>query len=129
MPLLFSYGTLQQDDVQCATFGRLLHGHGDELPGYEPSLVEIADPRHAAAVGRTHHANVIFNGFAASRVPGVSKTCVRVGEVSREVARAAREHDADLIVIGRGGAPEMWGRLGSHAYAIVRRAPCPVLCI
>jgi len=66
---------------------------------------------------------------AASRVPGVSKTCVRVGEVSREVARAAREHKADLIVIGRGGAPEMWGRLGSHAYAIVRRAPCPVLCI
>ena len=63
---------------------------------------------------------------AASRVPGVSKTCVRVGEVSREVARAAREHKADLIVICRGGAPEMWGRLGSHAYAIVRRAPCPV---
>jgi nucleotide-binding universal stress UspA family protein len=66
---------------------------------------------------------------AATRVPGVSKTCVRVGEVSREVARAAREHNADLIVIGRGGTPEMWGRLGSHAYAIVRRAPCPVLCI
>jgi nucleotide-binding universal stress UspA family protein len=66
---------------------------------------------------------------AASGVPGVSKTCVRVGEVSREVARAAREHNADLIVIGRGGTPEMWGRLGSHAYAIVRRAPCPVLCI
>jgi nucleotide-binding universal stress UspA family protein len=65
---------------------------------------------------------------AADRVPGVAKVCVSVGEVSRAVARAAREHKADLIVIGRGGTPEMWGRLGSHAYAIVRRAPCPVLC-
>ena len=26
MPLVFSYGTLQQEDVQLATFGRLLHG-------------------------------------------------------------------------------------------------------
>lgn len=66
---------------------------------------------------------------AANRVSGVAKICVSVGEVSREVARAAREHKSDLIVIGRGGTPEMWGRLGSHAYAIVRRAPCPVLCI
>jgi nucleotide-binding universal stress UspA family protein len=45
------------------------------------------------------------------------------------VAAAARDRHVDLIVIGRGGAPELSGRLGSHAYAIVRRAPCPVLCV
>jgi hypothetical protein len=28
MPLLFSYGTLQQDDVQLSTFGRLLKRGG-----------------------------------------------------------------------------------------------------
>ena len=72
MPLLFSYGTLQQQDVQRATFGRLLLGHSDELPGYEPRLVEIEDPGQAAAVGRRHHANVIFNGRADSRVPGTA---------------------------------------------------------
>ena len=44
MPLLFSYGTLQQPNVQRSTFGRLLRGHADELPGFEPSLVEIEDP-------------------------------------------------------------------------------------
>jgi nucleotide-binding universal stress UspA family protein len=54
---------------------------------------------------------------------------ILVGEVSRRVASAARERNADLVVIGKGGAPELPGRLGSHAYAIVRRAPCPVLCI
>jgi nucleotide-binding universal stress UspA family protein len=52
-----------------------------------------------------------------------------VGEVSRQVARLARAKNADLVVIGRGGAPELPGRLGSHGYAIVRRAPCPVLCV
>jgi nucleotide-binding universal stress UspA family protein len=61
---------------------------------------------------------------------GVSaEVCVSVGEPSREVARAARASNADLIVIGKGGAPEFPGRLGSHGYAIVRRSPCPVLCV
>ena len=44
MPQLFSYGTLQQEDVQLSTFGRLLQGRRDELPGFEPSLVRIEDP-------------------------------------------------------------------------------------
>jgi hypothetical protein len=70
MPRLFSYGTLQQEDVQLATFGRRLHGHPDELPGFEPSLVRIEDPAQAAAAGRTHHANVICNGRPDSRVSG-----------------------------------------------------------
>ena len=33
MPLLFSDGTLQQENVQRATFGRLLGGQRDELTG------------------------------------------------------------------------------------------------
>ena len=33
VPLIFSYGTLQQDDVQLATFGRLLHGQGTSSSG------------------------------------------------------------------------------------------------
>ena len=32
--LLFSYGTLQDKDVQMANFGRELTGHEDALPGY-----------------------------------------------------------------------------------------------
>jgi nucleotide-binding universal stress UspA family protein len=59
----------------------------------------------------------------------VANVRVSVGDVARQVARTAREQEADLVVIGRGGAPELLGGLGSHAYAIVRRAPCPVLCV
>jgi hypothetical protein len=70
MPLLFSYGTLQQEDVQLATFGRRLGGQADALVGFEPSSVRIEDPRVAATLGKTHHANVKFNGRDESRVPG-----------------------------------------------------------
>jgi hypothetical protein len=70
VPLLFSYGTLQQESVQLATFARLLDGQRDELPGYEPSLVTIEDPQVVVALGRTHHQNVTFNGSGESRVRG-----------------------------------------------------------
>jgi hypothetical protein len=71
MPLLFSYGTLQDEGVQLATFRRRLTGQQDELPGFEPSLARIEDPHEAATTGRTHNANVIRNGRGDSRVPGM----------------------------------------------------------
>ncbi len=70
MPLLFAYGTLQHERVQLSTFGRLLGGLQDELPGFEPSWVRNEDPEDASASGETHHANVTFNGRNESRVRG-----------------------------------------------------------
>jgi Gamma-glutamyl cyclotransferase, AIG2-like len=58
MPLLFSYGSLQQEEAQISTFGRKLDGEKDLLVGYEPSLVKIADPAVAERLKRTHHDNV-----------------------------------------------------------------------
>lgn len=72
MPLLFSYGTLQQERVQLETFGRLLRGRRDELPGFEPGLVPIEDPVVAAAMGREHHANAVHTGRGESRVAGTA---------------------------------------------------------
>ena len=71
MPLIFSYGTLQETPVQLATFGRRLDGQTDELRQYAQSLVKIEDPTVVAAIGKTHHANVTFNGNEDSRVPGM----------------------------------------------------------
>ena len=62
MPLLFSYGTLQEENIQLSTFGRRLIGQRDELPRYEPSSVEI---------GTMRYANVTFNENEESRVPGM----------------------------------------------------------
>src|SRR4249919_1330685 len=70
MPLLFSYGTLQEENVQLSTFGRRLQGQRDELPGFEQSLVPIKDSQVVATSGKTHHANVTFNGRSDSRVSG-----------------------------------------------------------
>jgi gamma-glutamyl AIG2-like cyclotransferase len=70
MPLLFSYGTLQDDDIQLSTFGRRLQGRSDELVGVEPSSVPINDPEVVAASGKTHYANVVFDGGTEGRVKG-----------------------------------------------------------
>ena len=70
MPLLFSYGTLQQEAVQMATFGRLLQGEPDELVAYEQALLKIEDPEFVATSGKTFHAIVKFNGRNDSRVSG-----------------------------------------------------------
>jgi gamma-glutamylcyclotransferase (GGCT)/AIG2-like uncharacterized protein YtfP len=71
MPLLFSYGTLQHEDVQQKTFGRRLVGEKDLLLGYEPSLVKIPDPAVAKRLGRTHHDNVTATGDDWSTVQGM----------------------------------------------------------
>src|SRR5687767_8166682 len=82
MHLLFSYGTLQQEDVQLATFGRRLTGQRDELLGCVPGLVKIEDPQVAAATGKTHHANLTFTGNAANRVGGMAVE-ITDGELAR----------------------------------------------
>ena len=70
MPLLFSYGTLQQENVQLSTFGRLLQGKEDELVGFEQTVLRIEDPRVVATSGTASHPIVKFNGRKDSRVTG-----------------------------------------------------------
>jgi gamma-glutamyl AIG2-like cyclotransferase len=71
MPLLFSYGTLQQRSVQLSTFGRVLHGEPDELVGFEQSVHEITDSEFVESSGTSSHAIVAFNGRDSSRVRGM----------------------------------------------------------
>jgi gamma-glutamylcyclotransferase (GGCT)/AIG2-like uncharacterized protein YtfP len=70
MPLLFSYGTLQQEEVQLSTFGRKLEGEKDLVTGYEPSLVKIADPELAKRLHKLHHDNITKTGDDWSNVQG-----------------------------------------------------------
>jgi RimJ/RimL family protein N-acetyltransferase len=67
---LFSYGTLQQSNVQLATFGRLLSGRTDALVGFEQSMYAIDDAEVVKTSGKTHHPIVRFTGDDAARVPG-----------------------------------------------------------
>jgi gamma-glutamylcyclotransferase (GGCT)/AIG2-like uncharacterized protein YtfP len=70
MALLFSYGTLQQVEVQIATYGRPLHGQPDQLIGFSPSRVPITDAEMVRRLGQTHHANVTPSTDLESRVAG-----------------------------------------------------------
>ena len=109
MPHLFSYGTLQDERVQLKTYGRRLDGQRDELVGFEPALVEIADHEVAARPGEDHHDNVAFNASDASRVVGM------VFEVS----------DAELLDTDAYEAPSFYQRVtatlasGRHAWVYV----------
>ena len=91
MPLLFSYGTLQQEAVQVSTFGRLLKGQPDALVGFEQSLLTIEDPEFVSVSGKAEHSIVKFNGRHDSRVNG---TVFEVSDL--ELAKAFERVAADL---------------------------------
>lgn len=55
MASLFSYGTLQHEQVQLATFGRLLKGCNDQLRGYCLDLLTINDEQVVATSGEAIH--------------------------------------------------------------------------
>jgi nucleotide-binding universal stress UspA family protein len=52
---------------------------------------------------------------------------VAVGEIVQTVTEEAHRVQADLIIVGRGSLPEAFGRLRTHAFGIIHRAPCPVM--
>lgn len=56
---IFSYGTLQLDSVQLATFGRLLQGHDDTLDGFSVVTVQIRDPEVLDASGIETHLGLV----------------------------------------------------------------------
>ena len=68
---LFSYGTLQLERVQLETFGRLLHGSKDALPGYKMESVEITDADVLAKSEEAFHPIAIPTGNAADKINGV----------------------------------------------------------
>ena len=70
MPLLFSYGTLQQENVQLATFGRRLEGAADALVGFQRTLFEITDAEVVHTSGKTHHPMATFTGDISHQIPG-----------------------------------------------------------
>lgn len=45
------------------------------------------------------------------------------------IENVAKKQRADLVVIGRGAAAGVFGRLRANAYAIIRQSPCPVVSV
>ncbi|MGO8800571.1 MAG: gamma-glutamylcyclotransferase family protein [Roseiarcus sp.] len=114
MPLLFSYGTLQQEGVQRSTFGRLLKGSADALVGYAQSMVKIEDADVVAKSGKTHHPIVAYTGASEDRVAGT------VFEITDAELAAADAYEVDAYK--RALAPLASGR-SAWVYVDARHAP------
>jgi hypothetical protein len=68
---LFSYGTLRQANVQMVSFGRLLQGSPDALPGYSTVMIKITDPDVVAKSGANYHPVVLKTDNPSDEVPGI----------------------------------------------------------
>ena len=90
--LLFSYGTLQLDSVQLASFGRLLEGEADALVGWRRDWLEITDPAVLAASGERFHPVVSRSDDMADTVEG---TVFRI--TADELAAADRYEVSDYV--------------------------------
>jgi gamma-glutamylcyclotransferase (GGCT)/AIG2-like uncharacterized protein YtfP len=87
MPLLFSYGTLRESEVQLRIFARLLQGQPDELVGFEQSLFRVDDPQFVVTSGKADHAIVRYNGKNDSRMSGT------VFELSADELESADQYE------------------------------------
>lgn len=102
---LFSYGTLQQENVQLATFGRRLEGAPDRLPGYATALLEITDPDVLATSGERFHPIVKYTGDPADSVAG---TAFAVLPAELDAADAYEVSDYKRVQVRLASGVEAW---------------------
>ncbi len=89
MPYLFSYGTLQKEQVQLETFGRILQGEKDTLLGYQLDMIEITDPEVLRKSGQKYHPVLQFSGSSEDQVEGI------LFEVTEDEILQADEYEVD----------------------------------
>ncbi|WP_248151627.1 gamma-glutamylcyclotransferase family protein [Microbacterium aoyamense] len=108
--LLFSYGTLQHPDVQLDTFGRLLTGEDDVLPGFTLDYAEIEDPRVVDLSGTAVHPIVRTTGSHRDKIVG------KVFWVSEDELEASDEYEVALyrrIAVVLASGRDAWVYVGN----------------
>ncbi len=98
---LFSYGTLQLDQVQLATFGRKLDGRQDSLPGYALGQLEIRDADVVATSGKTHHPIIAPTGRAEDVVAGMV-LAITPAELAQADAYEVPEYKRERVTLASG---------------------------
>lgn len=68
---LFTYGTLEVEEVQLATFGRKLNSTPDALPKYRLVMITIQDQQFVTKSGTAQHRNLEFTGNSSDLVKGI----------------------------------------------------------
>ena len=94
-----------------------------------PQILELSHDLQRGATERLSHWGEEVAGTENAPIPP-PETHVCTGVAHREIARVARETEADLIVIATRGFTGAKGFfLGSTTAHLVREAPCPVLVV
>jgi gamma-glutamylcyclotransferase (GGCT)/AIG2-like uncharacterized protein YtfP len=108
---LFSYGTLQSEEVQLANFGRKLAGEVDVLVAHALALIpaRTQSPAHA---GTTHHRNARYTGIASDVVEG-TRFAVTRDELERADAYEAAADYRRVLVRLRSGV-DAWMYTSIH---------------
>jgi Gamma-glutamyl cyclotransferase, AIG2-like len=88
---LFSYGTLQLEAVQLATFGRRLSGTSDALQKFELVSLKIEDPAVVAISGKAVHTMAKFTGRVSDVIPGT------VFAVTPEEIQSADKYEVSAV--------------------------------
>ncbi|ESP93123.1 MULTISPECIES: gamma-glutamylcyclotransferase family protein [Pseudoalteromonas] len=92
MEKLFSYGTLQLEQVQIETFGRILTGQKDKLIGYVLSEVKINDAEVIKTSGKDIHPILKYTGNDSDIVDGT------VFDITPSELAQADEYEVDEYV-------------------------------
>jgi hypothetical protein len=113
MPMhqLFSYGTLQKEKVQIDSFGRLLVGKKDFLPGFRIGLLEITDKDVLAKSEQVVHPIAIQTGNPDDCIEGM------VFEITEQELLAADDYEVaeyKRIAVGLRSGLEAWVYVEKH---------------
>lgn len=105
MELLFSYGTLQLEQVQLDNFGRKLKGAEDRLAGYWLDTVRITDDEVLESSGISNHPIARESGNPGDVIEGM------VFELTREEILRADVYEAEdykRIEVTLGSGRKSW---------------------
>ncbi|MEN9684537.1 MAG: hypothetical protein RLZZ28_323 [Bacteroidota bacterium] len=111
MQQLFSYGTLQKEKVQLESFGRLLVGQKDFLPGFRIALLEITNKDVLAKSEQAFHPIATQTDNPADCIEGM------VFEITEQELLAADEYEVaqyQRIAVRLKSGLEAWVYVEKH---------------
>lgn len=102
---LFSYGTLQQEEVQLETFGRKLDGKPDALTGYKLVMITITDEAFATKSGTANHRSLHLTGNSSDVIEG---TVLKLTRHELEQADAYEPDGYERVEVQLGSGAVAW---------------------
>jgi nucleotide-binding universal stress UspA family protein len=92
-------------------------------------VADAADRAEASWLQSVRDAASLELGRLGQASGAEGKILIEAGEVAQVICSAAVRIPADVLVVGRGSAAGVFGRLRTNAYAIIRQSPCPVVSV